>query len=432
MGVKQILEKIEIVEAPEETKQYFCSIHKKDDGYIAVVIKNKKWNQWHYSKPELLDILGQLTNADRDVYISVNDFYKPKRTAESLFRINALYMDIDCHSDIINKDDINGVINYLYDEFFDEKIPAPNIIINSGRGVQLLWTIEDLPKQGLPLWQIVQQRIYKVLQQMNYKSFEVDSSVVGDVARVLRLPGTVNTKGKVKAELMYINDKFRYRLDDIVQYYFPDLQIAKNKKKKEDKSKKEKKEEENKVKCLFNGYTLVYNRMLDIVKLAEIRKYDLKGYRELFCFLYRYYNMAYYHKAEIALNNVLKFNDQFVEPLSVKEVKEATKSAEKAYYEHQEEYKKGYNYNNKTLIELLNITAEEQKKLSTIIGKEEKYRRNNIKRTPRNEKGLTEKQQELADLKAKILELKNKGFNNTQISKKLGIDRKKVSRLANS
>ena len=47
----------------------------------------------------------------------------------------------------------------------------------------------------------------------------------------------------------------------------------------------------------------------------------------------------------------------------------------------------------------------------------------------RNENGLTKKQQELEDLRARVVALKNKGFNNSQISRELSIDRNKVIRL---
>ena len=50
----------------------------------------------------------------------------------------------------------------------------------------------------------------------------------------------------------------------------------------------------------------------------------------------------------------------------------------------------------------------------------------------RNEHGLTKKQQELQDLKIKILPLKDSGLNNTKIAEILKIDRKKVSRIVNS
>ena len=96
--------------------------------------------------------------------------------------------------------------------------------------------------------------------------------------------------------------------------------------------------------------------------------------------------------------------------------------------------KEGYWYKNETLIDRLGITSKEQKHMKTIIGTNEKYDRNNNRRRAerRNENGLTKKQQELQDLKEKILPLKDSGLNNTKIAEILKIDRKKVSRIVNS
>lgn len=68
--------------------------------------------------------------------------------------------------------------------------------------------------------------------------------------------------------------------------------------------------------------------------------------------------------------------------------------------------KGGYWYKNSKLIDKLEITEEEQKFLQSIIVTREKYKRNNMRRTPRNENGLTAKQQELQDLKVEVLKLK--------------------------
>ena len=82
--------------------------------------------------------------------------------------------------------------------------------------------------------------------------------------------------------------------------------------------------------------------------------------------------------------------------------------------------KEGYWYKNETLIDRLDITTEEQRHMKTIIGTQEKYRRNNERRTPRNENGLTKKQQELADLKNKVLERREQGLSIRKIAENLG------------
>ena len=84
--------------------------------------------------------------------------------------------------------------------------------------------------------------------------------------------------------------------------------------------------------------------------------------------------------------------------------------------------KEGYWYKNETLIDRLDITTEEQRHMKTIIGTQEKYRRNNERRVQarRNENGLTKKQQELADLKVQVIELREQGLSIRKIAEQVG------------
>ena len=85
------------------------------------------------------------------------------------------------------------------------------------------------------------------------------------------------------------------------------------------------------------------------------------------------------------------------------------------------------------LIEKLNITELEQRKLKTIIGTRVKYDRKNEKRNKarRNEEGLTPKQAELKREESKVKELRKKGVSMSKIAKELGISKAKVVKLAN-
>lgn len=134
------------------------------------------------------------------------------------------------------------------------------------------------------------------------------------------------------------------------------------------------------------------------------------------------------------------FNNKFLKPLTEGEVVNATKSSEKGWENWLDNIdnegnlknrinKTGYNYRNKTLINLLSISAEEQKQLKTIISTEEKYRRNNIKRykRKRDENGLTKKQFERQKLISKVKNMRSDGNTQTQIANKLGISQASVS-----
>ena len=56
------------------------------------------------------------------------------------------------------------------------------------------------------------------------------------------------------------------------------------------------------------------------------------------------------------------------------------------------------------------------------------YRRNNERRTPRNEEGLTPKQAKIQELKRNIANLKRDNFTNAIIAKQLNIPIKTLER----
>lgn len=435
-----------------EVKEYLNFIHAGDDGFIGMLATYKgNWSQWHYLKSELHDNLEKILSIpNANVYSSINSFYKPKRTIECIRHLNAVYLEFDNHLEnkILTKEDLECIMFYLKKDYFGKIMPEPSIIVNSGRGIQCIWCIEDLPKQALPLWRMVQDNIYKGFRDFCIRGYSADSKAL-DASRVFRLPQTLNTKSGTISETIGFTGE-RFRLDELIDGYFPNLKII-NKDYKKDKPKKQKKnskftEKERKVRSLYTVYKLHHTRLTDIIKLQQLRGGNCSGEREVMCFLYRYYSCLFIQDPEKALEDTLEFNSNFVEPLSQNEVKKATLSAEKAFEKwestqdlivrgsnvkvHQDgAYKiKGYNYSNKKLIELLDITPKEQEDLDTIISTKEKYRRKNNKRRPKNENGLTEKQQELADLKIKILDLKNSGMSLRKIAEELNITLGKVQR----
>ncbi|MGL5087578.1 MAG: helix-turn-helix domain-containing protein, partial [Clostridium sp.] len=80
-----------------------------------------------------------------------------------------------------------------------------------------------------------------------------------------------------------------------------------------------------------------------------------------------------------------------------------------------------------------NISHEEQRELSTIISDNIKVERKNNKEraSRRNDKGLTKREEQKEETKNKIFKLKDKGFNNSEIAEKMGINRVTVSKIIN-
>lgn len=372
--------------------------HGDADGYITLAKKqNGKFVQYHYRPEQLAE---QLSNyMGEDIYYSQQTFYKPQRRIENIRQLRSLYVDIDCHVLGFKPDWVLGKLEL---EYFRQSIPEPNLIIFSGRGLVLVWLIEPVPYKALPLWNAVQNHFMNQLKEVGSDPKAIDA------ARVFRLAGTVNSKNGAMVRVEYRHD-YKYTLKDIQFDYLPELTPPQ-------KTQKSKAGRKKKIVRLFNIYSLYHARILDITKLIELRDYDVSGYRETICFLYRYWMCCFCNDTEEAYRQTLELNNTFTYPLREKELRVATRSAEKAFHaksdkKANEMAKKmgypgaGYNISNAKLIKWLDITADEMRHMSTIIDTKEKRRRDlEQKEKKRREAGVRTWEQKIEDDKKAVLD----------------------------
>ena len=306
-----------------------------------------------------------------DVFYSQNTFYKPQRRIENIRQLRSLYVDIDFYMLDYKPSWILGKLEH---EFYGRSIPEPNMIIFSGQGIVLIWLIEPVPHQALPLWQAVQNHFLKNLSDLGGDPKAIDAP------RVFRIAGTTSSKN---GELVHVEyrSEYRYELRQLQYDYLPELKREYNKTLKKKKSGRKKK-----IVHLYNVYSLNHARVLDLVKLVELRGYEVTGYREIICFLYRYWTCCFLGDPQEALRQTLELNSTFTHPLREREVELATRSAEKAYEARGSKEANriamekgypgaGYNVSNAKLIEWLDIQPEEMRQLKTIINSKEKRRR---------------------------------------------------------
>lgn len=384
----------------DESIEYIDTIHGESKGWItkAEINKNKEFSQWHY-------LVGDLLKQDFDkenIYISMSTFYKPMRRIETIKEIGSLFIDLDTYNTQFTK---TQILMNLEENYFNRSIPIPNLIIDSGRGLTLVWSIEKVPHKALPLWKAVQEYLYSQL-----KEFGADRKAL-DVTRILRVPGSINSKSGTRVTILE-KYEYKYTLREIQSEFLPDL----------DENRPKKKGRPKKVVYIHRERSLYQGRILDLVKLCELRNYDVKGHRETILFLYRYYLCYFYEDEQKALEDVLELNKEFIQPLNEKELIMATNSAEKVFKAKDKQYK----YKNETLIELLEISEYEQTHMKIIIGNEEYKRRNNEYNKKKYKEKLKQlgkmtKQEELNILRQKIKVLREKGLKNKDIMQMLNI-----------
>ena len=394
---------VEVVDNIDESIEYIDTVHGDSKGWItkAEINKFKDFSQWHY---RVEDLLKQDFDKE-DVYISMSTFYKPMRRIETIKELTNNFIDLDTYKTGFTK---TQILMNLEENYFNKLIPRPSLIIDSGRGLALIWNIEKVPHMALPLWKAVQEYLYSQL-----KEFGADRKAL-DATRVLRVPGSINSKSGTRVTILEKYD-YKYTLREIQSEFLPDL----------DENRQKKKGRPKKVVYIHRERSLYQGRILDLVKLCELRNYDVKGQREIILFLYRYYLCYFYEDEQKALEDVLELNKEFIQPLSEKELIRATNSAEKVFKSKDKQYK----YKNETLIELLEVSEYEQTHMKIIIGKEEYKRRDN----ERNKKNYQEKLKKLGKITEKekisqrraiIKDLLDKGLTQKQIYNTLKISKR--------
>lgn len=422
--------------------EFYEVIHQDNEtSYVTIATKTKmsRWSQYHFKgKQQALGRLADLNGQDLNVYHSNNSFYMPKRGQATLYNLNALYMDLDCR---MHDFDYQQALYWLKEEFYEVKVPTPTFTVFTGRGLQLYWSIETAPRQAVDLWLLLQTRIAKELAPISefVAGMKVDTVVVDDVSRVFRMVGTKNTHTNTVATVVDHYD-YRYTMSEIRENYYPDLGVKTHGRKK---VTKEREVAPANVMRLHTALMLRCARADDLIKLIELRDGDMKGKRDELLFIYGWTVVSKTCQKERFVRELEAINVLFKEPLSDKEIrykarhiydkyssKVLKKEKPKQFYEHFDTYI----FRNDTIIKKLEITEDEQKYMSTIIAKREKYDRNNEKRRNkrRNEAGLTKREQNKADLIEAIKTRKARGLNNTQIAKELAVSRVYVSRLINS
>ncbi|CUP23353.1 MULTISPECIES: hypothetical protein [Clostridium] len=381
--------------------EYIDKVHGNSKGWITrSCIDENGYSQWHYKYKELKET--DLT--EENIYITLNTFFKPYRRLECIKELNALFIDLDYYKTKFTKEQI---IMNLEENYFNKTIPATNYILDSGRGLALIWLINKVPSKALPLWKAIEEYLYNKL-----KEFGADRQAL-DATRILRVPGSINSKSKTVVSIIDEYD-YIYDLREIQKEFLPEL-----------KPKEKKKGRSKKINYIYRERSLYYARIQDITKLCELREYDLKGHREIILFLYRYYLCSFTEDVQKALEDVLELNSMFIAPLKENEVIRATRSAEKCYLDKNKEYK----YKNDTLIELLEITEYEETKMSTIISKNEYKRRNNEYNKKKyqeklKEEGKLSKKEEVKVRREKIKDLLAEGLSQKEIYSLLKISKR--------
>lgn len=389
-----------------------------------------------------------------DIYMSMNPLtrvnHSVRRDQEHIARLKWLYVDLDYYNTVYKaytKDQIMGLLEL---DYYDRIIPRPTYVVDSGRGLYLLWRIDENVK-AYSRWIKMQMYLYNQLLD-----FGADRKIVTDSARVLRIPGSTNSKSGSCVTILEATD-LKYSLTSLIRDYItgdqpsdkmisyaehisktlqiplPDMQnrdavklyISTNKDAAymfHQHKVGQQKIKNKKISYLRTEYSLARARLNDLEQLIRIRDYD-RGYREHILFLCRYWQLCISDDYAGSLRHVIALNNTLHNPLSEKEVVQATKSAEKYYAAG-----KIFRCSNSYVIQTLNITPAEMQYLQVFISPEERKNRKKV----RNQRaylaylkntGKKTKKDQIRDRRIAIEKMIRKGYSVVKICETLHISR---------
>ena len=178
----------------------FLSTVLGDDGFYCVCgirTKDNKLVQKFYSSIDSVnDSALNFDHEGYDAYFGLGTFVEDtNRKAENVSQMRAFFLDIDCGEGKPYPDKAHGIVAL---QGFCKKLslPIPTLVVDSGRGLHVYWTLVDpCTKQA---WLPVATRLKMACTE---NGFEVDPAVTSDMARILRVPGTHNFKSTPPSEV---------------------------------------------------------------------------------------------------------------------------------------------------------------------------------------------------------------------------------------
>jgi hypothetical protein len=174
-------------------------------GYINIrglyydQTRGKPVSKFFIDFDEADEYIEQLVADGREAYFATPTFVDNTKqaTVSNIAYHRSYFVDIDCGPTKFYKSKQEGV-TALYAFCEHTGLPVP-MLVDSGNGIHAYWMLgEDVPYN---LWKPVGIRLKELTHEFG---FQVDSSVTGDGARILRVPDTVNTKDPSKSKRVYI------------------------------------------------------------------------------------------------------------------------------------------------------------------------------------------------------------------------------------
>lgn len=447
----------------EQAETFFNLLH--SNSYLEneskfIVFANQSssdgWEQWGFKKEEInFNFLSNFLTLD-NCYMTVNNFITPQRQNTKCFQMNAIFVDIDYYKIPKYADKTaSEMVEIMRKKGLFENL-EPSFCVDSGNGLYIYYLFKDTLNGQLKtmqkLWKTLEEKIIE-----RFKDFEADAKA-SDIARVVRVPGSINQKTGRVAKLIYNTDKkYNYNpLEEVRRYTLDELaDVLLDKKKKSSKKAKTERATYRGAIVLNWSINVADKRCKDLEKLVKLRG-ECKGARDFICLLYRQSLLHRNFGEEESLKETIElayqmkdfgykgFDEKYIETVTKPTVRYYKNfvQAQKDYEETDKSVtftkfvkdKECMLWTNAKMIQKLSITQEEMKDMSTLFNSEEKNRRrrrdynpskrhDSYKKSLEN-KGKMTKKEEIEICIKKMKDLLAEGLSSAEIMEFLNLSKR--------
>ena len=323
----------------------------EEDCFVKIFSKSTK--EYKFYNIHSLNEVGKLKNilnsfGKNDLMISSNTFKSMDKATESnLFSINTICVDIDYkRKDYLKNLPPENIIKLLEMDYIGSLIPKPNYI-EYGNQIRLIYVLNEpayIPKGKIAVRTLCNRISEYFAQVLDEYGAEKQKS-----EKFIRVPYGTNTKTLDSIKLIHYED-YKYTLNEIQEMWLDEIPVwyEKWKSKKKTNTKKSKP---------FNALEFNQKRLSDFRRIQYyLNQNDIKDFRSRLCFLYHNYSLLAYKDnpkiqgdiSQIAINDMVEFNNNFKYPLKSNKIISDTKFLRN----------KQYKYSNETLMEFLELTNE--------------------------------------------------------------------------
>jgi len=173
------------------SQEFLATVLPTSGIYCAVELSTaKKEHVFVNTIDELYNTAMAFDEKGYNTFYALASFNEKKRTADSASKMKSLFLDIDCGvgKDYENKGQAATALDLFLGDTDLNTLGTP-FIVSSGGGLHVYFPLEE--EVDIAVWKPVAENLKRLAKK---HGFNIDASVTGDVARILRVPDTHNYK----------------------------------------------------------------------------------------------------------------------------------------------------------------------------------------------------------------------------------------------